>query len=369
MEPDKKQDPHDHSSLVSKHYDKVSKSEAALYKERSHSPIFQLRKFNNFCKNVLIQTYVSLLKQQKRPVRALDLCCGRGGDLGKWSRAGVNYLLCADISNDSIDECVSRYSEMGEQNSLKAEFLVSDCASEHFWDRVAMEPKIVDLTTCQFALHYAFENFQKATVMLHNACAHLSPGGYFLGIIPNSFEILRHFKKKGFGKISNDVFEIQMTSFENQLFGAVYHFRLDELVDCPEFLIYFPLLKEMLKRHNMRCVRWEPLSSFFLDTFRPNLKILERMRALKCFTRDELANLTRNPVLDHLNYSHIKDALDKGRLKGFNQPLSMSVDEWQVIRFYSVFVFQRDPTMVDPLLDIRQRSSNTHDEHTQEKQN
>jgi mRNA (guanine-N7-)-methyltransferase len=53
--------------------------------------------------------------------------------------------------------------------------------------------------------------------------------------------------------ISNNVFKITLdpsidlskTSNESiPLFGAKYHFSLDELVDCPEYLVYFPLLEQ-----------------------------------------------------------------------------------------------------------------------------
>ncbi|KAF0991042.1 hypothetical protein HZS_1530 [Henneguya salminicola] len=189
--------------------------------------------------------------------------------------------------------------------------------------------------------------------MLHNACEHLNVGGYFIGIIPNSFEILRHFKKKGFGKISNDIFEIRMDSYENKLFGSVYNFKLDELVDCPEFLIYFPLLKEMLLKYNMRCVKWQSLCHFFLENFDSNFQSLQNMKALKCFNTKELNHLNSSPILDGLNYSHINDSLMKKKMKLEDRPLSLSVEEWQVVRFYSVFVFQRDPPSISPSSDIR----------------
>ena len=53
--------------------------------------------------------------------------------------------------------------------------------------------------------------------------------------------------------ISNNVFKIQFDSSIDlngkdgrsiPLFGAEYHFTLDENVNCPEYLVYFPLLEE-----------------------------------------------------------------------------------------------------------------------------
>lgn len=53
--------------------------------------------------------------------------------------------------------------------------------------------------------------------------------------------------------ISNDVFRVHFDESVDlkcekdqriPLFGVKYHFTLEEVVDCPEYLVYFPLLKE-----------------------------------------------------------------------------------------------------------------------------
>ncbi len=56
-------------------------------------------------------------------------------------------------------------------------------------------------------------------------------------------------RKSSNQSIFNDVYKISFdssidlskTSNESiPLFGAKYHFTLDDLVDCPEYLVYFP---------------------------------------------------------------------------------------------------------------------------------
>jgi len=45
----------------------------------------------------------------------------------------------------------------------------------------------------------------------------------------------------------NEVYEISFDVDDKQhipLFGAKYHFRLEGVVDCPEFVVYFPLLEK-----------------------------------------------------------------------------------------------------------------------------
>jgi len=45
----------------------------------------------------------------------------------------------------------------------------------------------------------------------------------------------------------NELYEISFDTEDKQhipLFGAKYHFKLEDVVDCPEFVVYFPLLQK-----------------------------------------------------------------------------------------------------------------------------
>lgn len=53
---------------------------------------------------------------------------------------------------------------------------------------------------------------------------------------------LRESETMSFG---NDCYKITFTEKENiSLFGHKYDFHLEGVVDCPEFLVYFPLLEK-----------------------------------------------------------------------------------------------------------------------------
>jgi mRNA (guanine-N7-)-methyltransferase len=68
-------------------------------KQRKESQIIGLKNFNNWVKSVLITQFghPALAANLSRPGRGrgkvLDMGCGKGGDLMKWSKARIRELL------------------------------------------------------------------------------------------------------------------------------------------------------------------------------------------------------------------------------------------------------------------------------------
>ncbi|KAL5466690.1 hypothetical protein EMCRGX_G030835 [Ephydatia muelleri] len=303
---------------VTNFYNKLAEPNAD---RRNESPIYQMRNFNNWVKSILIRTYL--------PKRAtvLDLCCGKGGDLLKWKEGNIEYLVCADISDASVDECQRRYSSKkmatGHRTPYGAEFLVADCSEERLRDKYGNAGRRFHLTSCQFSLHYAFESYGKAHMMLRNACENLLPGGYFIGTTVDSNELVRKLREAGpsedgIYKIGNDIFSVKadlklnqcLNQSQNQpvpLFGAKYNFWLHEVVDLPEYLIHMPLLHSMLSDFGMEPVAQQNFHDFFTDhRHKPeDLSLLFRMQAF---------------------------SLESGTL---------SAAQWEVIGLYLVFVYRR----------------------------
>lgn len=46
------------------------------------------------------------------------------------------------------------------------------------------------LSSIQFSLHYSFESYPKAHMMLRNACENLRPGGYLIGTTVDADELV-----------------------------------------------------------------------------------------------------------------------------------------------------------------------------------
>ncbi len=71
-------------SEVAAHYNKRPNLDRWV---REHSPIIQLKKFNNVVKAVLLKMFC----QDRMAV--VDYCCGKGGDLKKFDIARIRYLV------------------------------------------------------------------------------------------------------------------------------------------------------------------------------------------------------------------------------------------------------------------------------------
>ena len=88
------------------------------FKKTNSFRIYHMRNLNNWIKSQLVNEYANRVKDRKRqngdrsPLTILDLGCGKGGDLLKWSKAGADAVVCADIAETSVEQCRNRYNEM-----------------------------------------------------------------------------------------------------------------------------------------------------------------------------------------------------------------------------------------------------------------
>lgn len=116
-----------HVNVVAAHYNTL---EEKGLDERLKSRIFYMRNFNNWIKSMLINEYLSKVKEGMKhnsPIRVMDMCCGKGGDLLKWRKGNISHLICTDIASVSLEQCESRYTEMcarsaRERNAGKTKF-------------------------------------------------------------------------------------------------------------------------------------------------------------------------------------------------------------------------------------------------------
>lgn len=266
------------SNVVASHYNTLEEKGLA---ERSKSRIFHMRNFNNWVKSMLINEYITRIRDGSKlgaPLRVLDMCCGKGGDLYKWEKAHITHLICTDIAAVSVEQCESRYRTLIERHNnsgstgggkfFTAEFFACDSTRIRLRNQYK-DPSIeLNLVSCQFAFHYCFESLQQAECMVKNAAECLRTDGYFIGTIPDAYEIVRRQRIAGGSTFGNDLYEVSFMcdAEEPPLFGGKYNFKLQGVVDCPEFLVHFPLLVKIARKYGLKLVMKESFGGYFRRT-------------------------------------------------------------------------------------------------------
>ncbi|XP_021922510.1 mRNA cap guanine-N7 methyltransferase isoform X2 [Zootermopsis nevadensis] len=338
-----------HGSVVATHYNTLEERGLA---ERCKSRIFYLRNFNNWIKSMMINEYLSKSWQGKprgAPMRVLDMCCGKGGDLLKWRRGNITHLVCADIAEVSVEQCQVRYNDL--QNRSKnergfapvftAEFISADCTKVRLRERYKDPSMELDLVSCQFSFHYCFESLPQAENMVRNAAECLRPGGYFIGTIPDAYEIMNRQQNTG-GTFGNEIYKVEFQCDMKPplpLFGAKYNFHLEGVVDCPEFLVHFPTLVKLAEKYGLQLIAKEHFGDYYQKVKEEGRSLLGKMQALETYPPFHEA-----PLLGHVpdDYEHVQQYMQKST--GHRKVGTLSKSEWEAASLYLVFAFQKDKT-------------------------
>jgi mRNA (guanine-N7-)-methyltransferase len=260
--------------VVSQHY---SARPNLNREQRNESQIIHLRSFNNWVKAVLIHEYC-------RPgFTVLDYSGGKGGDLQKWSKGRIAYLVLSDIAEGSVRHAIQRYNELNYgRPPFPAKFICSDGCNPNLAQAISELNVQFDLVSCQFSLHYSFETEARARHYIGNLSKCLKPGGYFVGTIPNANWIVKKLRSVEGLSFGNDVYEIKFEQRESfPKFGAKYTFFLQDAVDAvPEFLVNKHVLQEICAEFDLELVRWEPFHDFYQTSVKAqeNIELLSRMR-------------------------------------------------------------------------------------------
>lgn len=268
----------DINSIVRQHYNQRT-HQSKMQGSRTRSPIYKLRNFNNTIKYMLLGNYVKRA-QPGAPLMFLDLCCGKGGDLNKCEFVNVDQYIGIDISDASVKEAYSRYSQNkarfipqnpnskrnrdARRYNFEACFATGDLFSYALPE--ILEPNFpgimdglfpVDTVSIQFSFHYAWESESKVRTILTNITKSLRPGGTFIGTIPSSDFIRDKIVRKEFTEertFGNELYHVRFEKdppedgvFRSPFGNRYDYFLKDAVDDVPEYVVpfeYFRLLCE-----------------------------------------------------------------------------------------------------------------------------
>lgn len=332
------------SEVVAQHYNTL---EEKGLDERSKSRIVHLRNFHNWIKSMLINEYLSKIKNRKKhnePLRVLDIGCGKGGDLQKWKKANITHLICCDIASVSLDQCKSRYEDMKSRNYrdrypsnvFSIEYIAADCTRVRLREKYKDVTMKLDLVSCQFAFHYSFESLTQAECMMRNASECLQPGGYFIGTILDANDLIARARKLGSNSYGNDVYKVIFHCNTNKppLFGAKYNFHLEGRVDCPEFLVHFGTFIKLAKKYGLKLAKKEKFYAYYERMKDEGKNLLVNMRSLEAYPPPQgVAPVGTAPD----DYTHAEEFL---KAEGSNQKIgTLSKSEWEASCKYFLFKY------------------------------
>lgn len=283
-------------TLVRNHYNQAPERGVVA---RQSSPIIKLRNFNNFIKSVLIQ------KQSLGfGMRVIDMGCGKGGDLNKWSKQQVRDYIGVDIADVSVQQASERYHNMRPRPRFYAEFHVADAFGTPLIDIINPRAFPVDCISSQFAMHYAFATEELARSMLTNVSNSLCRDGVFLGTIPNSDKILEGIAgglkesepqegEERYGYFGNSVYKVEFNTppTKDQAFrppfGHKYTFYLQDAINnVPEYVVPFEIFRALASDYNLELIYKKPFLEMFDEETKNDLNMARMAERMKVFKED-----------------------------------------------------------------------------------
>jgi mRNA (guanine-N7-)-methyltransferase len=274
------------------------------------SSFIRLHDFTKWVKSSLIDRYCPYPNAS-----VFDCACGKGSDIRRLKLKHPSFYVFGDISEASVKRAFERYRTIERKST--ALFLVGNifqCSISEF-----IPPQhTFHLSSCQMALHYAFESEDLARNAIHNLCEPLLPGGFVLLTIPNACRIVRQLRNAAPSEvIGNNVYEItRYFPLDNiPAFGAGYVFNMRGAVDhCTEYLVHPTILIALFQEFDCCLIETMDFHKFYHDA------------------------LTNFPPYKFL----FNDFLFKSKIDVDHA--EMTQEEWECIALHSYFVFKKQKT-------------------------
>ena len=259
-----------------------------------------LRDFHNLYVKQLLITHTA-----RRGDTLIDYACGKGGDFSKWISAKLSFVFGIDISKDNLENrldgaCARFLNYRKDFEHMPYALFVNGNSGANIRSGAAMlndkavhitkavfgsgsrdEEKLgkgvvrqygkgeegFNISSCQFALHYFFENHQTFQNYMRNVAECTKLGGYFIGTCYDGKIIFNLLKNKAKGEsiylFDNDVkiWEINKdydsSEFDDDASSIGYKINVyQESINkmFPEYLVNFDYLNRVMENYGFKLV-------------------------------------------------------------------------------------------------------------------
>ncbi len=248
--------------------------------------IYALREFHNYWVKG-----VSLLNRfNGHATKLFDVSCGQGGDLNRWVTNGFTTVVGVDKAEGGIvNEKDGAYSRLIKRDlrpphykyvfipldssrawapqipELKDEFMKkvaqvawgldpSPLQSIRHLEGIAASPTF-DLVSCQFSLHYFFENEKTLEGLIANINSVLAPGGHFIGTCFDAERVVDLLGSADERTGRNDIWKIRKgwTGAYKKNFGQAIDVYVESIDKWHrEYLVPYDLLVKRLAKSGIR---------------------------------------------------------------------------------------------------------------------
>lgn len=339
-------------------YDRATAQNAKqTRKERSQGSGFPMKNYHNQVKRALLQD-CTLQMQGEPPRYLLDLCCGRGGDIDKWSSAGFTQVAACDISSESLVEAQRRWKEYQAKrnnrhhNKLsRIDFFHETQLQFQSWrppicdDVGQMIPRTFDVVSCMFAMQYFCATESQIRQLFSTASDNLRPEGFFVGCVPDAQFITKLWNAENQGHYKSSVLNVRCedyNAFRSQSetkFGHAYYISIGDTITSDssrEFLVWPSTMECIAQEYGLEACMIEALEEWrgdIVNTVRPyyNLDMTNTFDSTRGFAQ-------------------------------FKPPEHLSEEWCEVSRLFSAFIFRKkketaSATLLRNIIPVRTSSA------------
>ena len=226
-----------------------------------------MRKFHNRVKMNLIYDALYENRRMSRSTAILDVGVGRGGDIFKWDKCNVQDVVGYDVNKSYIDECKRRYSKGLFSTARSYSFFHCETAHEAIQKQAI---RVFDMVSCQFAIHYFFENEAKLSTLIRTISDSLKRNGKFIGTFMDggSVKQLPFIEENGWCKYSNTALLLNMEKSDEAFGQRIDVYITDTLYFgeksvSNEYVVNFGTLVHVCKENGLILKSSAPFEEFY----------------------------------------------------------------------------------------------------------